>query len=95
MKPENCSSNIQLCRISSLQSYAATKNFRSLFALVFGTLIAQNKSRLDGMTEAQMVNAILVLGSLVILLGWLRAIEGQIRVSRQSRNPGSLDKYRE
>lgn len=41
-----------------------------------------------------MVNAILVLGSLVILLGWLRAIEGQIRVSRQSPNPGSLDKYR-
>ncbi len=41
-----------------------------------------------------MINAML-LGSLVILLGWLRAIEGQIRVSPQSRNPGSLDEYRQ
>lgn len=42
-----------------------------------------------------MVNAVLVLGSLVILLGWLRAIDGQIRVSQQSRNTGSLDNYRQ
>jgi hypothetical protein len=62
---------------------------------VFGTLIAETKSRLDGVTEAQMVNAVLVIGSLVILLGWLRAIEGQMRVNQQSRNTESSDNYRQ
>jgi hypothetical protein len=54
-----------------------------------GTLIAHTKNKLDGTREVQtMINAMLI-GSLVILLAWLRAIEGKIRVSPKSRNPAA------
>jgi hypothetical protein len=70
------------------------QKFAVFLTPAIGTLIAHTKNKLDGTTEVQMIN-VMLLGSLVILLGWLRAIEGQIRVSPKSRNPGSLDKYRQ
>ena len=36
-----------------------------------------------------MIEMIIVLGSLVLVLGWLRAIEGRVRIRPQDRRPHS------
>jgi hypothetical protein len=44
--------------------------------------------------EASMMYVVLIFGSLVILLGWLRAIEGRFHVSPQQGQPDSQGRYR-
>ncbi len=38
--------------------------------------------------EVVMTEMIIVLGSLLVLLGWLRAIEGRVKVRPQDRSKG-------
>jgi hypothetical protein len=38
-----------------------------------------------------MMETMIVLGSLVVLLGWLRAIEKRVQVRPQGSNPASRD----